>query len=179
MHLSISVNFEILFKSSPYTLCKALSNPKNSRISRSIFCDASRVLTWITSTKDESSPSGIFYISKSVGNSVLSLVAALNDLSSGGAVLSIPKKLFIVFTAPNLSLKVFCGKNSTVYFVKGTHLSPLQNSKIVAPFLGSVVSLNQFKSIKSISLSHSSVCTMRWVYLALLFVLSVGLMLLL
>ena len=162
MHLSISVNFEILFKSSPCTLCKALSNPKNSRIStRSIFCDASRVLTLITSTKDESSPSGIFYISKSVGNSVLSLVAALKDLSSGGAVLSIPKKLFIVFTAPNLSLKVFCGKSSTVYFVKGTHLSPLQNSKIVAPFLGSVVSLNQFKSIKSISLSHSSVCAMR------------------
>ena len=61
----------------------------------------------------------------SVGNSPLSLVAALKDLSDEGGVLSTPKKLFIVFTPPNLSLRVFRVKNSPVYFVKGTHLSPL------------------------------------------------------
>ena len=66
-----SVNFEVLFKSSPCILCKALSIPKNSRISRSVFCDAARILTWIPSIKDESSSSGILSISKSVGNSVL------------------------------------------------------------------------------------------------------------
>ena len=45
MRLSISVSFEVLFKSSPCMLCKTLSIPKNSRISRSVYCDASCVLT--------------------------------------------------------------------------------------------------------------------------------------
>ena len=36
----------------------------------------------------------------------------------------------------NLSLNVFSAKDSPVYFVKGTHLPPLQNSKIVFTFFG-------------------------------------------
>ena len=82
--------------------CRALSVPKNSGISRLVVCDASRVLAWISSTKDESSSSGILSISKYVGNSLLSLVVALKDLSSGGGVLSTPKKLLIVFTPLNI-----------------------------------------------------------------------------
>ena len=44
-------------------LCKALSIPKNSHMSRLVFSDASRVLTRISSTKDESSSSGMLSIS--------------------------------------------------------------------------------------------------------------------
>ena len=62
----ISVNFEVLFKSSPCMLCKALSIPRNSRISSLVFCDAPRVLTSMSSTKDESCSSGMLSISKSV-----------------------------------------------------------------------------------------------------------------
>ena len=36
-------NFDVLFNSSPYMLYKALSIPKNFRMSRSVFCDASHV----------------------------------------------------------------------------------------------------------------------------------------
>ena len=63
--------------------------------------------------------------SKSVGKLLLSLLAALSDLSSKGGVLSIPEKIFIAFIPPNLSLKFFGAKSSPVCFVKGTHLSPL------------------------------------------------------
>ena len=69
-------------------------------------------------------------ICKSVGSSLLSLLAALIDLSSEGGVVSIPKNFFIAFIPPNLSLKVFGAKNSSVCLVKETHLSPLKNSKI-------------------------------------------------
>ena len=48
-------------------------------ISRLVFCDASCVLTWIPFYKDESSISGILSISISIGNSPLSLDAALLD----------------------------------------------------------------------------------------------------
>ena len=64
-------------------------------------------------------------ISISVGNSPLSLTAALKDHSKKGGVLSTSKKNFIVFTQPHLSLKVFDAKNLPVCFVKGTQLSPL------------------------------------------------------
>ena len=63
-------------------LCRALLIPKNSHISRSVFCDASRVSTWISPAKDESSSGGILSISMSIGNSPLSLVAALRGLSN-------------------------------------------------------------------------------------------------
>ena len=106
-------------------LCRALSIPKNSRMFMSVFSDASRVLTWISSTKPESSSGGILSISKSVSNSLLSIAAALKDLTKAGRVLSTPKKFFIVSTPSNLSLKVFDAKNSPVCFVKGTHLLPL------------------------------------------------------
>ena len=89
-------------------LCKALSIPRNSRMSRSVFCDASHVLRWISSTKDESSSSGILSIGKSVGSSALSLFAALSDLSSEGYL---PNFFFLAFIPPNLSLKVFGAKS--------------------------------------------------------------------
>ena len=106
-------------------LCKALSISTKFCISRLVFCYASHVLAWISSTKDKSCSSGILSISKSVGNSLLSLVAALKDLSNAGGVLSMPKNVFIVFTPPNLSLTVFATKSLSVCFVKGSHLSPL------------------------------------------------------
>ena len=114
MRLLISVNFEVLFKSSPCMLCKDLSIPKNSHMSRLVFCDASRVLTEISSTKDESSSRGIFSISISVGNSCLSLIAALKDLSNPEDVSSKLKTLFMIFNSPNFSLNVFAAKNSPV-----------------------------------------------------------------
>ena len=64
--------------------CTAVSILSNCCISRSVFCDASRVLTWISSTKDESSSGGMLSICKSVGNSPLIIVAALKDLSNAG-----------------------------------------------------------------------------------------------
>ena len=44
---------------------------------------------------------------------------------------------------PNLSLNVFGARNLPLCFVKGSHLSLSQNSKIVAPFLVFVASLNR------------------------------------
>ena len=43
IRLLISVNFDVLFKSPPCIPFKALSIPKDSCMSRSVFCDASRV----------------------------------------------------------------------------------------------------------------------------------------
>ena len=106
-------------------LCKALSIQRNSWISRSVFCNASCVLTRISSTKDESSSRGMLSICKSDGGLLLSLLAALIDLSSKGGIVLITKNFSIVFIPPNLSLKVFGAKNLPVYFVKETHLSPL------------------------------------------------------
>ena len=68
--------------------CRALSIAKNSHISKLVFCDASRVITRISSAKGESSFRGILSISKSVGNSSLSLVAALINPSIADGVLS-------------------------------------------------------------------------------------------
>ena len=92
---------------------------------RSVFCDTSRVLTCDTSrvltcdtsrvlTKDESFISGILSISISVGNSRLSLVAALKGLSNAEGVSSKLKTLFRIFNPPNFSLNVFAAKNSPV-----------------------------------------------------------------
>ena len=58
----------------------------------------------------------------SVGNSRQSLVAVLKDLSNTGGVLSMPRKFFIAFTPPDLSLNVFGARNSPVCFAKGSHL---------------------------------------------------------
>ena len=85
-------------------VCKSVSIHKSPLISRSVFCDAPRVLAGISSTKDESSISGILSISVSVGNSRLSLVAALKDLSNAGGASS--KTLFMTFNPPNLSVNV-------------------------------------------------------------------------
>ena len=113
--LSISVSFDVLFKSSPCMLCMALLIPKHSRISRSVFFDACCVLTWISSTKDESSSSGMLSIPKPVGNSLLSLVAALKDLSSAGGILSMDKRILIVFTPPNLVEEKFLVKKNHLF----------------------------------------------------------------
>ena len=55
-------------------------------------------------------------ISISVGNSPLSLVAALKDLSNEGGVLSTPEKILIAFTPPNLYLTVFGAKKLACLF---------------------------------------------------------------
>ena len=69
-------------------------------ILRSVFCDASLDLTWTSSTNDKSSIGGMLSISKSAGISLLSLLAALIDLSSEGGVISIPKKNFHCIYSP-------------------------------------------------------------------------------
>ena len=116
MRLSISVNFDILFKNSPIIFCKTLLIPKNYLLSRSVFCDPSRVLTLISSTKDKSSSRVMLSISMYVGNSLVSLAATLKDLCSAGGVLSMPKKCFVVFTPPNLPFKVFGAKKLAYLF---------------------------------------------------------------
>ena len=62
------------------------ASPRNSAIPRSVFSYSSRVLTWISSAKDEVSISRTFSISVSVGNSHLNFVAALEDHSERGGV---------------------------------------------------------------------------------------------
>ena len=111
MRLLISVNFEVLFRNSPCMLYQALLIPKNSRMSRSVFCDASRVSTLISSTKDERSSRGILSISISVSNSCPSLVAALKDLPNAEGASSKLKTLFMTFDPPIFSLNVFAAKN--------------------------------------------------------------------
>ena len=59
-----------------------------------------------------------------VGNSPLSLAAALRDLSNPGGVLSSPKNFSLCLIHQAYPLKVFAAKKSPVCFVKGTHLSP-------------------------------------------------------
>ena len=54
---------------------------------------------------------GILAISKSVGNSRLCLVAALNDLSNAEGVSPKLKTLFMIFNPPNFSLNAFAAKN--------------------------------------------------------------------
>ena len=104
----------MFFKSSPCMFCKALLIPKNSRMSRSLFCDASRILTLISSTKDERSSRGILSISISVGNSCLSLAAALKVTSNADGVSPKLKTLFMTFNPPDISLYVFTAKNPPV-----------------------------------------------------------------
>ena len=94
-------------------------------ILRSVFCDASRDLTWTSSTNDKSSIGGMLSISKSDGISLLSLPAALINLSSEGVLYQYLKKIFIAFIPPNLSLEDFGANNSPACFVKETYLSQL------------------------------------------------------
>ena len=54
------------------------------------------------------------HASKSVGNSRLSLVAFLKDLSNADGVSSKPKTLFKTFNPPNFSLSIFAAKNALV-----------------------------------------------------------------
>ena len=68
----------------------------------------------MSSAKDESSFRDILSIYKSVGSSLLSLLAASKDLSNADGVSSKLKTLFIIFNPPNLSLNVFADKNSPV-----------------------------------------------------------------
>ena len=68
MSLSISAYFELLSCSLLCRDCKALLLLKYFCISRSVFCNAFQVLTWISSAKDESSISDTLSIFMSVGN---------------------------------------------------------------------------------------------------------------
>ena len=71
--------------SSTWMVFKALSVPKIYPISQWAFFDASRVLTWISSAKVESSISGIF-IFATVEHVSLSLVADLKDFCEIGGI---------------------------------------------------------------------------------------------
>ena len=114
MHLLISVNCEVLFKSSPRMLWKALSIPKKflhikvsilwcfSYLNMSIFYKRRKLLQ------------GILSISISVGNSCLSLVAALKNLSNAGSISSKLKILFMIFNPLNLPSNIFVAKNLPV-----------------------------------------------------------------
>ena len=135
MRSLISVSFDILFKNSLFMPCRALLILKSSRMLRSVFCDASRVLTLTSSTKDESSARGILSISYSVGNSRLSLVAALKGFSNADGVSSKLKTLFIIFSPPNFSLNVFAVKHSAVrLLVRNCQwLLPSRKSRSVLP----------------------------------------------
>ena len=94
-------------------------------MSRSVFRDNSRILTWILSAIDESSISGTVSISISVSISRLSLVLALKDHSNAGGVSSMPRKFSVTKIPLNLSLNIFGSKNLPVCFVKRSHLSQL------------------------------------------------------
>ena len=111
----------------------------------------------MSSAKDESSISGTVSISVSIGNSRVSLVGSLKDRSNAGGLLSTPRKCFIVWSPLTLSLNAFCARNSPVCLIKETHISPLQYSKTVVSFLGSVVSLKRLRLIRSGS-SFASNC---------------------
>ena len=95
-------------------LCKTLSMPRNSRISRLVCCDASRVLRSISLANGKSFFSGMLSICKSVSSSLLSLAATVTDLSNANGVLSRLKTLFIIFNPQNFYLNVFAAKNSPV-----------------------------------------------------------------
>ena len=97
-------------------LCKALSMPRNSPISRVLCCDATRALIRRSSTKDESFFGSMLSICKSVGSSLLSLVALLINLFGEGGVSSRLKTLFEIFNPSNFSLHVFAAKTSPVSF---------------------------------------------------------------
>ena len=112
----------------------------------------SRVLTWTSSTKDEISSRGMLSISISLGNSRISLVAALKDLSNAVVFSSKLKTLFMTFNPPNFSLNVFAAKNSPVCLLARDCqcLLPSRKSKSVLPaFQGQG------------HLSHSNAYTMR------------------
>ena len=86
--------------------------PKDSCISGSLFFDASRVLTWISSAKDEISISDTVSITKFVGISHLSLVAALKDSSNAGCLSSTHAKVLKV-----LNLLMFLVQKTRVFTV--------------------------------------------------------------
>lgn len=107
-----------------------------------------------------------------VSNLCFSLVAALKDRTNVSGVSKVQ------------SINVFGARKSSACFVKETHLSPLQNSKIVVPFLVFLVKLNWSRLINSrspvtfkylcnaASFSHFTFCVSHRVYVGCL---SVGL----
>ena len=98
----------------------------------------------------ESSSRGILSVSKSVGNSRLSLVATLKDHSNAGGISSKLKTLFIAFKTPTFSLSVFGAKNSPVHLlVKGYQcLLPSRKSNSILPVFKLCLILNRSKSVR-------------------------------
>ena len=132
-------------------LCRALSMPKNFRMSRSVFCDVSRVLTCMSSTKDKISFSVCSpFVNQSVSSSLLSLLAALIDLSSAEGVLSRFNTLFMIFNPPNFHLNVFGVENSPVHLlVRDCQLLlPSRKSNSVLPVFEVFLIVNCSKSAR-------------------------------
>ena len=87
--------------------CRVLSIPWNYCISILALCDVFWVLTWISSSKDESSISGkVSSLCLFICCSHLSAVAALKDCTNRGGVSSEPRKNLTAESPPNLSLNV-------------------------------------------------------------------------
>ena len=126
VRLSISINSEVLFVRSLCMDYKALFILKISRISRSVFCDFSYFLTWISSAKIKSSITGTTSISMFLSHLNLSLVAALKNCSKAGRVSSIPWKVSLQ-KVHRMYLLMFLGLcfYSPICFFKVTYLSPL------------------------------------------------------
>ena len=97
---------------------------------------------------------GILSISMSVGNSCLSLVAALKNLSNAGGVSCKLKILFMIFNPPNLPSNIFVAKNLPVcLLVRDCQCSYLsRKSKSVLPVFEFFLIINWFTSARSESL---------------------------
>ena len=131
-------------------LCKTLSMPRNSRISRLVCCDASRVLRSISLANGKCFFSGMLSICKSVSSSLLSLVATVTDLSNANGVLYRLKTLFIIFNPQNFYLNIFAAKNSPVgLLVRDCQcLSASIKSNSILPVSEFFFILNRSKSAK-------------------------------
>ena len=100
--------------------------------------------------QDESSFRGMLSICRSVGNSALSLVAALIDISSEGGVWSRLKTLFKIFNPPNFSLSVFAAKSSPVHLLVRdcNWLLASRKSNSILPVSEFFLILNRSKSVR-------------------------------
>ena len=146
MFVLISINFEGLFTSTFCMDCKALSISKNSCISKSVFCDNSRVyLTWKSSAKNESSMNGILSISTVAGGLSYKF-----------------KILLIKFSLPKVHLNEFGIKNLPVrYFSLWFPVSTIKKIHKCCLFLNFFRFYINLCQSDLDHLLHSSVCTMK------------------
>ena len=97
----------------------------------------------------------------SVGNELLSLVAALRDLSNAEGVSSRLNTLSMIFNLPNFSLNVFAAKDSPVRLLLKDYQCLLPSRKInsILPAFKFFLIVNQSKCAKP-----GSPVTLRYLY---------------